>query len=448
METFVFVGIIAFCFILGPVFRLWDQNRALPVFLLPLAFGLVLTHSLGLQDVQSVQREIDLLISVSTGLLGFQIGLQGKKYLAHQRVWLSSGLVAGCLFAVTFVLVSFFLAFVNQWEDIGWGPLFFEVYALRSLGQFFEFSSDSQFLAPALAAIACAVSPGAVQVLLVRASRQAPMLRRLEHVGLLCRALGIGVFGVVLSSFRPWQSAGQIGLSIAEWSALSVFSGVFCGFLFSLFIGRIDQQDKVFLSAIGAIIFASGIGKSLGVSPLFVNLTFGLTVAYFSRHARQVSRTLDNIIWPVQTMVFVLAGLCLVAFDLRFALLGGVLVAGRFLALVMGKALIGGIMRHPVFGAPSALMPLVAQDYVGMALALSFFQRFPASGVYMLVVCVVVASLTRLAVGRFAYRFAYNAGELTSDVKEKKAGSGNPPSHGSQQHGGSAAHSSTMGGAT
>lgn len=439
METFVFVGILAFCFILGPILRLWDQSPALPVFLLPLAFGLVLTHVLRLQEVQSVQREIDLLISVSTGLLGFQIGLQGKKYLAHQRVWLSSALVAVSLFAVSFVLVSLFLALVAQFDEIGWTPLFLEVYVLRSLGQFFEFSSESQFLAPALAAVACAVSPGPVQVLLARTNR-APMLRRLEHLGLLCRALAIGVFGVVLSSFRPWQSAGQIGLSIAEWSALSVFSGVFCGFLFSLFIGRIDQQDKVFLSAIGAIIFASGMGKSLGVSPLFVNLTFGLTVAFFSRHAPQVSRTLDNIIWPVQTMVYVLAGLCLATFDLRFVLLGGLLVAGRSLALLVGKMLIGGIMRHPVFSSPSALMPLVSQDFVCMALALSFYQRFPLSGTSMLVVCVVVAGLGRLLVGRFAYRFAYNAGELTSDVKEQKGSSGSPPPVEPHHQAGSPAH--------
>jgi hypothetical protein len=160
-----------------------------------------------------------------------------------------------------------------------------------------------------------------------------------------------------------------------EWVLLGLFVGVLCGALFSLFIGREQDPRRLFLATVGAVIFASGVGTALGISPLFVNLVMGLTVALSSGHAPRIRYEVDRLSHPLFVLTMLLGGAMWSPPPHAWLwLLPAVFVIARSLARAAFLRLFGpALIEMP----PRMARGMFAQGTASIAVALDFSQRFP-----------------------------------------------------------------------
>jgi hypothetical protein len=120
----------------------------------------------------------------------------------------------------------------------------------------------------------------------------------------------VGIFGLglLLAASRVAKTDTDFPLTVGEWGAAVVAVGVVCGGLFAVFIGRERDRMRIFLATVGLVTFASGAGEALGVSPMFVNLLAGVTVAALSPHATTLRDELRRLEPPLRIIVMVFVG--------------------------------------------------------------------------------------------------------------------------------------------
>jgi hypothetical protein len=119
--------------------------------------------------------------------------------------------------------------------------------------------------------------------------------------------------GLALAGDRAVTGGGAQSMSLAEWSLLIVAVGGVSGMLFTVFIGGTEAEGgegdlRLYLATLGLVIFAAGIGAALGVSPLFVNLVAGMTVAATSAQGERLRVNLEQLHRPVAILILVFAG--------------------------------------------------------------------------------------------------------------------------------------------
>lgn len=123
-------------------------------------------------------------------------------------------------------------------------------------------------------------------------------------------ALAVVIAGGVMDWQRSASSIEVLDLSLPGelWMAASLFIGVFSGVLFWLFHRDEDSAERTFLATVGVVIFASGIASAVGASPLLVGLLAGVTVSALSRHADDLSITLQTLRRPSGIVLMIFAG--------------------------------------------------------------------------------------------------------------------------------------------
>ena len=104
------------------------------------------------------------------------------------------------------------------------------------------------------------------------------------------------------------QSEGFFSKVREFWDDLTVFSGFGVGFIFHIFVGEAQDREQLFVATIGAIALASGMAHALGMSPLFVNLIAGTTVANFSPVAERLGEATDRLRRPFIALLLLIAG--------------------------------------------------------------------------------------------------------------------------------------------
>jgi Kef-type K+ transport system membrane component KefB len=121
--------------------------------------------------------------------------------------------------------------------------------------------------------------------------------------------MAILLFGLALAGDRAIDTANDYGLSLVEWALLIGAAGGITGLLFMIFIGGAEDDVRLYLATLGVVIFSAGIGAALGVSPLFVNMVAGLTVAATSVHGDRLRTNLDQLQRPTSILLLVFAGI-------------------------------------------------------------------------------------------------------------------------------------------
>jgi hypothetical protein len=199
----------------------------------------------------------------------------------------------------------------------------------------------------------------------------------LRGMASMAEVLAVFAFGVAMAASRATTAAEAFGLTVTEWAFVTMMAGGFTGLLFIVFVGRDDEPARMNVTTLGAIVFASGVGTALGVSPLFVNLIAGLTVAVAYPRAEHLDTALEPLRLPATILVLVLAGLMWVptsgwiwAFVPAYALLRwAMLRASSRIAVatfVVDTSMSIGVGRA-----------LLAQGVVAGAICVAFAQRFP-----------------------------------------------------------------------
>lgn len=438
--TVLFVGVVVFAFIAG---RLLDRlaTRAFAVTGVEyLVLGAVLgPFVLGVLDT-SVLAALDLFVSAVLGVVGFLVGLEVRRQRSGTEPFLA-GLASASGVAIVLAAVA---TGVVQWLDptlLNLDPLFVEpMTATEDSLVLLWVSPEALWIGLTIGAAASTSSTVLLDAALVRLSVSEERASLLRTMTSSAQVVAIFAFGMAMAGSRATSTASELGLTLVEWSTITVFSAGFTGLLFSVFLGREDDPMRLLVAAIGVIAFAAGIGTALGVSPLFANLVAGMALALTSDHAERLEEALAPIRFPATVLVLLLAGAAWVPVSGWYWML----IPGYVLVRAAARLVLSRIAVNTFLGdaAPSRGIGrgLLGQGVLASAISLAFAQRFPelAGPVTSTVLGgVVLTDLFAMVVMR---RYLANAGEIKALQPEPEPEPAPEPHDQDEGHGGGHHH--------
>jgi Kef-type K+ transport system membrane component KefB len=362
-------------------------------------------------------KSLDLLISLLLGLLGFMVGLHTREALRRFEHFLAGSLAA----VVVVLIVGLTVLGMVQWLDPKYledpvpmiaipvwtdGARLYQIWA----------SDDALWLALTLGATAAIASSTAIESAVKRWQAEGPPVVLLRDIANAGQVIAILLFGIALAGDRAIHTADNYGLSLVEWSLLIGAAGAMTGLLFTIFIGGAEDDLRLYLVTIGVVIFAAGIGAALGISPLFVNLVAGLTVAATSAHGDRVRDNLDQLRRPVSVLLMVFAGIAwrpvigwmwLIPVAYLVTRVGARLLASRWAVATF----VHGVEFRRIGGG------LIGQGTLAAAVALSYAQGHPDNGRLVLSAVLGPMLITDFFAVRTLRQVLANAGAIRPRAK-------------------------------
>lgn len=214
-----------------------------------------------------------------------------------------------------------------------------------------------------LAGIAVATAPAATLAVLHEIRAAGPLTTTLLGVVALDDALSIVIFTAALTLAAQLSGSGAGGASVILHGLLVIFGalgiGLAGGMVFSVFLNTTRRPETNLLLTVAAIFLVAGLSATLTFSPLLANMMMGFTITNRVKYADDLFHQLDLIEETIFCLFFCLAA---AHFDINAlrtsALLGFVLLIGRFLGKFVGTY-IGGRISHA---------PLQVSRYLGFTL--------------------------------------------------------------------------------
>ena len=360
---------------------------------------------------QETLTQLGPLIALLLGLVGFLVGLSARSRI-HSAEHGGAGLLSslGVMLGVTVVFLPLLDSLLGV-SEVGDTLYRRQVWAHADWVVELHLGTEQLLLALVVGAAACVSSAAMLDgdPRLARAS--GPTTTLLRGATSASQIFAVLIFGLVLAVSRATDEANRFGIGVTEWAVAAVAAGAICGLLFSLFLGRERDPALMFLAAVGAVIFASGIGSALGISPLFVNLLAGLVVSATSPHADRVRSEMQRLQHPLFVLVMIFAGamwapvagwlwLCPLAYVvLRLGL-------RRWLSAAAART----VMAEPV--PPRLGNALFSQGTLAVAIGVSFAQRDTTFGPLILTIVVAGTLASDLWSARLLRAVLVDAGEL------------------------------------
>lgn len=358
-------------------------------------------------------HQLEPLVALLTGLLGFLLGVEGSS--AFRRAgYALVGFVSAFVVAVgTAAAVLPVLSWLGTSELLG--SDFVLEAPLFTLGNLrVELFIPSSFLFASLIIGAAAASASSYSIATARRmfGSEGPvgdLLDASARAGQLC---GVFLLGSVLASARATEAATRFHLTITEWELAAIVLGVVCGLLFGLFLGRESQTDRIFLASMGLVTFASGIGSALGISPIFVNMFAGLTVSLTSPHKEVLRENLDKLQHPLFVLLMVFAGALWVPVEPKLWFVVPVFI---FVRLLLRRLSLNALKVAFLPEPPATRLlgsGLWSPGTLAVAIAVSGSMRFPALAPTILSTVLIGSLVSELFSHRALRRLLDDAGEL------------------------------------
>ena len=266
-----------------------------------LLFGLVFGPHLGLGLLShELLYEFDPLTDLLTGIAGFLLGLRIHIFHKNRGIFTSGVLTAIVTFfimtACLLPLVHFSMDF-DKSDSILLNIPFLGSVTLKHL--WFGFG---------VSATACSSSLLSFGTISRFQKNRSSITHALSVMAPAMQITAIILMGGCLIFARSKHSASSLDLSILQWLLTSLFSGVLCAMLFSLFIAKKSDSNRIMLAALGTLTFACGIGITLNISPLFVCLILGMSIGFFSTYSEILKNALLQIEEPIFVLLLIIGG--------------------------------------------------------------------------------------------------------------------------------------------
>ena len=268
------------------------------------------------------------------------------------------------------------------------------------LAYFFPPAEAVEFLPHVLCttAVACVAGQGTLRSLIQFLEARGEGSQIIVRVARVCSSLAVVVFGVIFCLSKPASDLIpgmelSASLSFGVWFGVHLVLGAVLGLVFTLFLMRDFEDEKILTVVIGMVIFTSGVAYYLELSPIFVNFVLGVALANMCRQSGHVLKMLLSVEKPLYIVLFFFAGASLsldvpiwawtLAIPYLILRFGG-RAAGGFLAVRVWR----GIRPLPAMGsallAPGALSaamlinfqtvfadaPYVEEWYAGLLVAI------------------------------------------------------------------------------
>lgn len=336
---------------------------------------LVGPQALSFLGAESIQHMAPLL-SVITGLLGFIYGLPLQVEGSQARM--PGGIRVGC--SVT-VLTA---ATVGGLSYVGMEALLPDAVAG---------TAERAIAALVLGFGAAACSAESILTTIGMTRSEGPISTLLPRTAATMRVLAIVGLGLATASAHGLSGHAfeGVGLSALEWVGLTVILGALVGLIFHVFLGDEREHEKVFVAIIGVVSLGSGVAYALQLSPLFLNLVAGATVANLSTREKSFDAVATRIRRPFDATLLLLAGAAWVPISAILWLLPLGFVVIRSLALRAGTWL--ATRRNPTLdpSIPRLGYALLSQGALAVAIAVNY-QMVPGHALSEVVVTCLLLS--------------------------------------------------------
>jgi Kef-type K+ transport system membrane component KefB len=158
----------------------------------------------------------------------------------------------------------------------------------------------------------------------------------------------------------------------------SVALGYLVGVLLSTWALKVVEHGEMLILLSGCVLLTVGAALALEVSPMIASLALGATLVNLSRKTQPLFDALSRTDPPLYAIFFVIAGADLdLSLLTKIGLLGGLYVAGRSVAKIVGTRL--GTRRTGTEPGVKKYLPLAVLSQAGLAvgLILTISRRFP-----------------------------------------------------------------------
>ena len=376
--TIIFVGVVVAAFVGGRAISKYAASMQLLSGFEYLVLGVLIGPHVAGALSESVLAALDLFVAFVLGIMGFLVGLGLRRIRGGLEVGLAGatisllvvGMVGGAAVLTVQALDSTLLVVEDPFVSV---PLTSDGESLLSLWV----APDALWVGLTIGAAAGVSSVSLIELAAKRHAVAAERLALLESLAAAGRCAAVIAFGLAMAGARAAGSAEALGLTLTEWGVITIGAGAVCGVLFTVFIGREDDPMRILVATVGAVTFSAGVGRALGVSPLFVNMIAGALVGVSSPYAARLEEALTPLHFPTRVLVLLLAGAKWVpvtgwawGLPLAYALFRA--FALRLAAPMSAWTFLPGTSASIRLGAG-----LFGQGALAAAIAISFTDRFP-----------------------------------------------------------------------
>jgi Kef-type K+ transport system membrane component KefB len=361
LETvLILLGVVSVAYVVTHVATEWIANRfGIVTGVEYILIGALVGPGFGVLDGETLAGVSPALV-LGTGSLGLLTGLQlnlkgGARKRDVSRALIIALVISAC--TLVFVGVAPFGAVYYGWSKdaaIEFAPLILcasavalvaDLAPLRSLITFLDARGEGANLALTVA----------------RASS----------------SLAIIIFGAIFCFYhepaselvgRDLPAAQAFGL----WFGIHLVLGAVLGVIFTLFLLRDFEDEKILTVVIGMVIFTSGLAYYLKLSPIFVNFVLGVVLATISRQSEHVEQMLLSVERPLYITLFFFGGASLV-FDVQWW--AYLLFAGYILLRWIGRNL-GGVLANRVSSKARRYPPMGAALWAPGGLSIAMLLNF------------------------------------------------------------------------
>ncbi len=274
---------------------------------------------------EPVLVSLEPLVSLTLGWVGllFGIHLRWRNLKRFPRNYV--------LFTLAQALVAFVVILVVSW-------VLFRFFGVR-------YGANTLEICLILAALGCTTSPLTIARAMVVNRARGRLTHLIQFVSSMDGLYGIVLAGVVFAfinpSASPWINSG------ASWLILNIVLGLLIGGVFVFLIRSKFDREELTLLVLGLVIFTSGVGFYLRLSPIFLTMIVGTVIAQFPREAEKANRILGAVEKPIYLILLIFAG-ALWNFNVGLDIL---IIAGFVAARFLGKYLGGWIAAKNIYCA-------------------------------------------------------------------------------------------------
>lgn len=266
--------------------------------------GALLGPVFGVLDEDTLGKVAPALI-LGTGSLGFLAGLrlnfsssttsQSGRAVRYLQTLLIGLVIAVVTMAVVGVVPIAVLGYVASWDvALTYTPLFLCVGAIAMVADLAPLRSLIDFLG----------AEGEAGTLILSIARVSSSFAVVAF-GLIFCVFHEMPAGLLDAELTPLQGAGF-------WLAIHLFIGTVLGVIFTLFLLRDFEDEKILTVVIGMVFFTSGIAYYLKLSPIFVNFVLGVVLGTTCKQSEHVREMLLSIERPLYIILFFFGGASLV----------------------------------------------------------------------------------------------------------------------------------------
>lgn len=345
----------------------------------------------GLLDGRAIDQA-QLLMAMLLGLVGFTTGTRARR-LAPNPDAVVVGVATALSVATGVGLLALGWMYYFEPPPADAQLLVATVFDLGDMVLEIRCTPSQLEAAVALGAAAAASSSAVIESTCRMHGARGRLSELLSGAAVTAEILAIVLLGLALAGRRHYENIGGPPLGVTEWALLGMSVGVICGLLFAWFTRDETDPNRIFVAATGTVIFAAGVGQAIGLSPTFVNLLAGLTVALISPKAPRVCNELERLHHPIAVLVMIFAGMLLVVPTGPEWLLAAAYPLARWgLLRISLPAASSALLEHPVRAARIG-NGMLAQGSLPVVIAVAFVLRVPDHATAVLT-SVLVATVT------------------------------------------------------